>query len=304
MSASPLGPLSPGARVAVVGTSGPPTRQLHRRALELLSSWGFDAVAYASSRAEHPRADYLTGPDSLRAKDFEDAWCDPEVDGVVAIRGGYGSVRMLDLLDADRMRAARPKPFFGSSDTTGLQEWLREVLGAPSWFTPMPGVGSHLHDHVAMEGLRQVMVEPWQGRRITAEDAEVLVPGTASGTTIGGNLSLLQMTLGARTRRPVDNTDTIALLEDVNEDAYKVDGFLTSLLRAGWFDGVRGIALGSWLGCVDEEVRELCVELLAPLGVPMVWELGFGHCLGATSVPLGVRARLEATGEPGLVLEG
>lgn len=110
------------------------------------------------------------------------------------------------------------------------------------------------------------------------------------------------MTLAARTRRPVDNTGTIALLEDVDEDAYKIDGYLVALLRAGWFDGVRDIALGSWLRCPGDEIRELCAELLDPLGVPMAWELGFGHCLGAHSVPLGVQALLEASDQPALVL--
>lgn len=297
-----LAPLRPGARVALLGVSGPATIEGRDRAVALLEAWGLAVVAYESAAGVHPRAAYLTGSDEVRARDFVEAWCDPSVDGIVAIRGGYGSVRVLDLLDAERMRAAAPKPFFGSSDTTALQEWLREVLGAPSWFTPMPGVWSHIEDPVAMAGLRAAMLDPWRGRRITAPTAEVMVPGTATGTLVGGNLSLLTMTLAARTRRPFDNTGTIALLEDIDEDTYKVDGFLVSLLRAGWFEGVRGIALGSWLRCPGAEIRELCAELLGPLGVPMVWELGFGHCLGAASVPLGVPARLEADGQPALVL--
>lgn len=297
-----LEPLAPGARVALLGVSGPPTEQGLRSAIEVLESWGLVVVPYASARATHPRAAYLTGPDELRAGDFVEAWCDPSIAGIVAIRGGYGSVRVLDLLDRDRMAAATAKPFFGSSDTTALQEWLREELGAPSWQTPMPGVGAHLDDPVAMAGLRAALLEPWHGRRLTSPHATVLVPGEATGTLIGGNLSLLAMTLGARTRRPLDNTGTIALLEDVAEDTYKIDGYLMALLRAGWFDGVRGIALGSWLQSPAGEIRELCAELLGPLGVPIVWELGFGHCRKAHSVPLGVPGRLAATGEPALVL--
>ena len=100
------------------------------------------------------------------------------------------------------------------------------------------------------------------------------------------------MTVGAR-GRSVDNTGRVALLEDMGEETYRIDGYLMALLRSGWFDGVAGIALGSWLNCGPlDEIRELCVELLAPLGVPMVWELGFGHGPGAQSVPLGVPATL------------
>jgi muramoyltetrapeptide carboxypeptidase len=112
---------------------------------------------------------------------------------------------------------------------------------------------------------------------------------------IGGNASLLAMTLGARHRPPLDNSGSIALLEDVTEETYRIDGYLTSLLRAGWFDGVVGIALGSWQACSPlPEIRALCLELLAPLRVPTVWELGFGHGPAAHSIPLGRVATLVA----------
>jgi muramoyltetrapeptide carboxypeptidase len=80
---------------------------------------------------------------------------------------------------------------------------------------------------------------------------------------------------------------------------------LHSLLRAGWFEGLAGLALGSWQDCGDPaEVRDLCVEILAPLGIPLVWELGFGHGPAAHSLPLGVPATLNApvSGQPTLVL--
>jgi len=132
-------------------------------------------------------------------------------------------------------------------------------------------------------------------RRWSAQAAEILVPGTADGTLIGGNLSLLAMTLGARRRPPVDNTDTIVLLEDITEDTYRIDGYLTSLLRSGWFDGVAGIALGSWHQCSPlAEITAVCSELLAPLGIPMVSELGFGHGPAAHSIPLGQPGTLIA----------
>jgi muramoyltetrapeptide carboxypeptidase len=119
---------------------------------------------------------------------------------------------------------------------------------------------------------------------------------------IGGNLSLLAMTLGARRRGPVDNTGCIVLLEDVTEDTYRIDGYLTSLLRAGWFDGVTGVALGGWHECSPlAEITAVCRELLGPLGIPMVSELGFGHGPAAHSLPLGQPATLVA--EPGRLPE-
>ena len=297
MNLAALGPLHAGDRVALVAPAGPTAVEQQERARELLSGWGLDPVSYPSATALHPRAAYLSGADLVRAQDLVEAWCDPDIAGIFCLRGGYGTIRVLELLDEDRMRAAGPTPLFGSSDVTAMHEWLRERLGTPTWFTPMIGTGSLLDDDVAVASLRTAVFEPAAGRRIAHEAAEPLVTGTARGTLIGGNLSLLAMTIGAR-GRVVDNAGAIVLLEDITEGTYRIDGYLMSLLRSGWFDGVTGVALGCWVECGPlEEVRDLCTELLAPLGVPVAWELGFGHGLGSQSVPLGVPATL--TVQPG-----
>jgi muramoyltetrapeptide carboxypeptidase len=292
------GPLRPGDRVALVAPAGPTPAEQLAAAQATLTGWGLRTVVYPGATARHPWAPYLSGEDARRAGDLEDAWCDASIAGIFALRGGYGSVRILDHLDADRMRAARPKPLYGSSDVTALHEWLREQLGVASWFAPMIGVASVLRDAEALTALRVAVFEGLAGRRWSSPAAEVLAPGTASGVLIGGNLSLLAMTLGARRRAPVDNRGSLALLEDITEDTYRIDGYLTSLLRGGWFDGVAGVALGSWQDCGPlAEIRALCLELLGPLGVPMVWELGFGHGPASHSIPLGQPGTLLA--EPG-----
>jgi muramoyltetrapeptide carboxypeptidase len=289
-----LRPLQAGDRVALIAPAGPTSTERQQRAQELLRQWGLEPVTYPSSMAAHPRAVYLSGADLLRAEDLVEAWCDPAIDGIFCLRGGYGTIRVLDLLDAERMRGAAAKPLFGSSDITAVHDWLRERLGAATWFTPMIGTGSLLDDEVAVASLRAAAFQPVAGRCFAGPRAEPLATGVAHGTVIGGNLSLLALTVGAR-GRSVDNSGTIALLEDIGEETYRIDGYLMALLRSGWFDGVAGIALGSWLNCGPlDEIRELCLELLEPLGVPMVWELGFGHGPGALSVPLGVPATLLA----------
>ncbi len=287
-----LTPLVTGSRVALIAPAGPTSTERQQRAQELLRQWGLEPVTYPSSTAAHPRAAYLSGADLVRARDLVEAWCDPAIAAIFCLRGGYGTIRVLDLLDPERMRRAAAKPLFGSSDITAVHEWLRERLGAATWFTPMIGTGSLLDDEVAVASLCAAAFEPVAGRCFAGPRAEPLVTGIAHGTVIGGNLSLLAMTVGAR-GRSVDNTGTVALLEDMGEETYRIDGYLMALLRSGWFDGVAGIALGSWLNCGPlDEIRDLCLELLGPLGVPMVWELGFGHGPGAQSVPLGVPATL------------
>jgi muramoyltetrapeptide carboxypeptidase len=300
-----LHPLVPGARVALVATSGPIVPARLEQSLALLDEWGLEPVVYPSGRAEHPSIPYLAGTDAQRAADLQDAWCDDAIDAVFCMRGGYGSVRLLDLLDRDSLAAARAKPLFGSSDVTGIHEYWQEQLGISTWFTPMLATGALLDDVAATASLRRAVFEPTAGRAFTSPDAASLVDGEATGVLVGGNLSLLAMTLGAKGRPPIDNSGRIVLLEDVTEEPYRVDGLLVKLLRAGWFDGVAGIALGSWLDCGDPaQIRALAEELLAPLGVPLVWELGFGHDKAAQSIPLGLEATLVAGPEPRLTICG
>ncbi|QTX06320.1 LD-carboxypeptidase [Agromyces archimandritae] len=299
-----LGPLAAGARVALVAPSGPPPAAELARAVSLVSAWGLEPVVFESARSAHPRARYLAAPDAVRAADLETAWCDPAIDAVFCVRGGYGAVRILDRLDAGRLRAARPKPLYGSSDVTAVHEYWAETLGVPSWFTPMLATRALLDDDAAIDGLRRAVFEPVAGRSFARDGAVALVPGRARGILVGGNLSLLAMTLGARRRPPAATGPRIGLLEDVAEEPYRLDGLLVSLLRAGWFDGMTGIALGSWQGCgPTDDVRELVEELLVPLGVPLVWELGFGHGPGASSIPLGVVATLDAGERPSLRID-
>ncbi|MDV9177317.1 LD-carboxypeptidase, partial [Streptomyces sp. W16] len=94
---------------------------------------------------------------------------------------------------------------------------------------------------------------------------------------------------------PAGARGRLLLIEDVGEQAYRIDRMLTQLLRSGWLDGVAGIALGSWSGCGPyEKLRPVLADRLGGLGVPVVEEFGFGHCEGALTIPLGVAAELDA----------
>lgn len=299
----PLGPLSPGDRVALISASGPPTQASYTRGLALIESWGLKPVVGEHLFSPHPRASYLAGPDQGRAEDLQKAWQDPDIAGIFMVRGGYGAVRILDLLDVPALKAAVPKPLFGSSDVTAIHEFWEHRLGIPTWFTPMVATTDLLDDPLAIEGLKQAVFTPATGRSFSSPAAESLVTGQTHGILTGGNLSLLCMTLGARSQPKPSNQGKIVLLEDVTEESYKIDGYLQNLLRAGWFEGINGIALGSWKNCSDlAEIKALCEELLSPLGVPIVWELGFGHGPAAQSIPLGVSAELIADNNPRLVL--
>jgi muramoyltetrapeptide carboxypeptidase len=149
-----------------------------------------------------------------------------------------------------------------------------------------------VHDAQAVEHLRRALFEP--PAPLHAPAARTLVGGRATGPTVGGTLSLLVSTLGVDAVPPPPD-GAIVLLEDVTEAPYRIDHFLTHLLRAGWFDKAAGIVLGSWQDCgPPEDVLDVLVDRLVPLGVPMVADFGFGHCPGQLAVPLGAEVELDA----------
>lgn len=284
--------LRPGDTVAVVSPSGPVPKDRLEAGCAILRDWGLEVVVGPHALDVHPEFGYLAGTDQARADDLQAAWLDPEVDGVLCARGGYGVQRMTDLLDWDAMATARPKVFAGYSDITALHEAFETQLGLATLHAPMVGTASFIEGGVTTELFRAMLLDPESQLRLTSSTAETLVPGVASGVTVGGCLSLLTAEVGSPTARP-GTAGGIVLLEDVEEDRYRLDRFLTQLLRIGWFDGVAGIALGSWADCEDG-VRELMLDRLGGLGVPIVWELGFGHCPHSLTVPFGVPAVLDA----------
>lgn len=286
--------LRPGSRVRVVAPAGPIPAELLDKGVALLRSWGLEVSVAPGVLDVHPGLRYLAGTDEARAAALTEAWCDPEVDGVFCARGGYGCLRILDLLDWDAMVTARPKVFTGSSDVTAIHHALNTRFGLATVFSPMVASVAFTDDPIAAEKLRRVLLEPASIEPVTTVAAGPLTGGKARGVTFGGNASLLAAILGSPHADPPP-PGAILLLEDVTEDPYRLDRIITQLARAGWFDRVAGIGLGSWTECGPlEEVRALMADRLGGLGVPVGWELGFGHCPGQASIPLAVEAELDA----------
>ncbi|MFH9674238.1 LD-carboxypeptidase [Streptomyces sp. NPDC017405] len=285
--------LAPGARVAVVAPSGPVPEERLQAGLDVLRGWDLEPVAGAHVLDRHPEFGYLAGTDADRAADFQRAWCDPSVDAVLCARGGYGAQRMIDLLDWDALRTAGPKVFVGFSDLTVLHEAIAVRLGLATLYGPMAAGADFLKNARAQEHLRATLFAP-ETVRTLAWDGAALVPGRALGVTLGGCPSLLATGLGTPHSRSSARGGLLCL-EDVGEETYRLDRYLTQLLRCGWLDGVRGVLLGSWEECADPaELRPLLADRLGGLGVPVVEDVGFGHCAGALTVPFGVAAELDA----------
>ncbi|POX46591.1 LD-carboxypeptidase [Streptomyces sp. Ru72] len=285
--------LAPGARVAVVAPSGPVIEERLAAGLDILRGWDLDPVVAPHVLDRHPDFPYLAGTDADRAADFQAAWCDPEVSAVLCARGGYGVQRMMDLLDWEALRAAGPKVLVGYSDVTALHEAFASRLGLVTLHGPMVAAADFLKNTRTQDHLRATLFEPESVRTITSSGT-ALVPGRARGVTSGGCLALIAAELGTPYARSRE-TGGLLLLEDIGEEAYRVDRLLTQLLRSGRLERVTGIALGSWEGCGPyERLRDVFTDRLGGLGIPVVERFGFGHGEGAPTMPLGVAAELDA----------
>ncbi len=284
--------LRPGDRIAVVAPCGPVPEDRLRAGLDVLRGWRLEPVVAPHVLDAHPALGHLAGTDRARARDLTEAYADPAVAAVICARGGYGAQRMVDLVDWEAIRAAGPKPFIGYSDATVLHEAFAVRAGFATLHGPMIATAAFLGDPRTRDSLRAALFAPETVR--TPATGTPLVPGRAAGVTLGGCASLLAADLGTpHARRSARGG--LLLLEDVGEEPYRLDRILTQLLRSGWFDGVAGIALGSWEECGPyEEVRALLADRLGGLGVPVVEGMGFGHDPAAPTVPLGVPAVLDA----------
>ncbi|MET9408576.1 LD-carboxypeptidase [Streptomyces sp. NPDC002935] len=286
--------LAAGAGVAVVATSGPVPEERLGAGLDILRGWDLDPVVAPHVLDRHSEFGYLAGTDADRAADFQAAWCDPDVAAVLCARGGYGAQRMVDLLDWDAIRAAGPKILLGFSDITALHEAFATRVGLATLHGPMVAAVDFLKNTRAQEHLRATLFEPESVRTIASGEAVALVPGKARGVTLGGCASLLAADLGTPHAR-ASARGGLLLIEDIGEEAYRLDRILTQLLRAGWFDGVAGVALGSWVDCGPYDgLRAVFADRLGGLGVPVVEHFGFGHAEGALTMPFGLRAELDA----------
>lgn len=285
--------LGPGDVVTVIAPSGPCDAERLAAGSDVLRSWGLE-VRYAPHTLElHPRLPYLAGEDALRASDLVAAWTDPETSAVWAARGGYGAQRMVDLVDYGALRAAGPKHFIGFSDITALHSRIGRELGQVTLHGPVAAGVGQLGDTATVDCVRAlIMTSPEAGMSLCTGSS--LVSGVATGRLVGGNLALVSSDLGIE---PVPEVPSIVVLEDVGEDAYRVDRMLTQLLRAGWFANVIGIVIGDFTDTDETElIADVVADRLDDLGLPTLRGADVGHGDRNLTLPLGATVRLDCCG--------
>ncbi len=288
--------LQPGDTVAIVAPASNLKRDYLERGVAELARLGFKAK-YAADICDQAR--YTAGSDARRARELHDAFTDPEVKAVWAARGGYGAMRLFDLLDETVLRA-HPKIFIGYSDMTALHHYLMRRCGWVVFHGPMAAKdlagGATCYDE---RTLLAALTQTKPMGDIRHDQLEVLHAGKpVKGRLTGGCLSLIAALMG--TPDELDTRDSILFLEDTGTKPYALDRMIQQLKLAGKFDGVRGIVFGEMAECAQHAaqgytLQEVLADLTADLKVPVLFGLPSGHSpIGNLTLPLGVNATLDA----------
>jgi muramoyltetrapeptide carboxypeptidase len=291
--------LREGDTIGVVAPASPwENRSELLRGLHALDAWGLKVRLGAHLNDRHG---YMAGRDADRAADLHAMLVDPEVRAIVCLQGGYGSPRLIPLLD-DRAFASNPKAICGYSDITTLHlAALRWANVITFYSNGVSGIGSPEVSDFSKETLRRALfsAEPYGQVGPNPDDPYIrtITGGRATGRLTGGCAGLVSSSIG--TRIEVDTRDRIVVLEEIELEGYTLDGILTHLRNAGKFDDVAGIVIADvkakWSGGNGElSVEDIAEELLGPLGVPVVVGLPIGHGKHHATVPLGALATLDA----------
>lgn len=287
--------LQPGDRIALVAPASPVQADELTRGADELRTLGFEPVYDDRVLARHG---YVAGTPAVRVACLADAWRDPSIRGVIAVRGGYGSQQLLPALDP-RWLVADPKVFVGYSDITALLAW-QVAQGGVAFHGPMVegrlarGIGGY--DRASFMA---AVTQPGPMGTLTPPGLEVFRQGDAHGVLLGGTITQLAALLGTPWA-VIPREPTILFLEDVGERPYRLDRLMTQLHQAGMFARVTGLVLGTFPRC-DEggggpTARGVLRDLLSRFPGPVVFGFPSGHTeMPAWTLPLGVAARLTAS---------
>ena len=270
-----------------------------------------EALGFKVKIGEHAmnRHGYLAGDDKARAADINRAFGDRSIDALHAIRGGWGSARLLPFLDFDVIRR-NPKVIIGYSDITALLLSIHARTGLVTFHGP---IGLGRWDPYSLDYYKRVL---FGGERVTYSNkqgisadrnsltqvefrTQTITPGVARGPLLGGNLTVLTTILGSPYLPDWDGA--IFFCEDVREDLYRVDRMLTQLELAGVLGKIKGFVFGACAECGPGEgygaltLEEIFQDHIKPLGIPAWQGAMIGHQQPQWTLPEGAQVEIDAT---------
>ncbi|MFB1097822.1 LD-carboxypeptidase [Terribacillus sp. JSM ZJ617] len=284
-----------GDTIGIVSPAGPIKREELEQGIKIVESLGLHVKL---GKHVFDKYGYLAGSDSDRATDLNDMFKDDEVKGIICSRGGYGSARIVEMLDYEAIKQ-NPKVLLGYSDITYLHTAIRQRTGLITFHGPMVAsdMGESDFAKLSYDLLQQFFIPQDVVYTTAISPLEAIVHGRATGALVGGNLSLLTSTLG--TPDEIDTKGKLLLLEDVSESPYKIDSMLNQLKLAGKLDQAAGILIGDFTDCEAKDPEtslsfdQVLVDYLTDLEKPVLKGFRIGHCNPNITVPLGTEAKMD-----------
>jgi muramoyltetrapeptide carboxypeptidase len=296
-----------GDTIGIIAPSSPTSEENIKKAYDKLVEMGFKVKM---GKSPYGRYGHLSGSDAIRAEDINHMFMDKEVDGIICMRGGYGTPRILELIDYDAIKN-NPKVFVGYSDITALHITFTQIAGLVTYHGPM--VSSDMIDNFSEFSkdslFRAIMNSEAMGIISNPPGEEIITinGGIAKGTIIGGNLSLITGTMG--TPYEIDVKGKILFIEEVGEEPYCIDGMLNQLRLSGKLGEAEAIILGDFKDCEPKKpdeslsLEQVIEDHIRPAGRPTIANLKAGHCNPMVTLPFGLKAKLDADKKELIILE-
>lgn len=289
--------LKKGDVIGIVSPASPiPDATKIEQAVRYLERQGYRTVVAPNVNRPHG---YLAGTDEERVSDIHALLRDRSVKAIMCVRGGYGSPRLLALLDY-RLFVQHPKIVAGFSDVTALQLALWRKCRLITFHGPMlgPDFSGDVNPLTEASFWTAVTSRAPRGPEAFAPAGAALRSGRGTGRLLGGNLSLVVSILG--TPYQPDFRRCVLFLEDVEEEPYRVDRMLTQLRNAGILDAASAVLGGQFTDCVPKDASRPSLTVAEVLGdaadrsqVPFLAGLPFGHVPAKITLPVGVRVRVD-----------
>jgi len=294
--------LQRGDVIGIVAPASPMKDEFLQKGCEYLERHGYRVQL---GRYVNKEVGYLAGTDRQRADDLNHMFRDPRVKAIFCARGGYGSPRLLPLLDYQTI-SRHPKIFVGYSDITSIQLAMLRHAGLVTFTGPMVAaeMGQNRMDAFTEENFWKVLTEPKPLGALARPNGQHYQPihkGKAVGKLIGGCLSLIAPLIGTPYLPSVDGS--IFFVEDIGEEPYRIDRYLVHFRESGLLNRIGGFVFGQMTDCVPPSdstsptlsLEEVIDDFIKPLGIPALAGLDYGHDNVKYTMPIGVRASLEVT---------
>ena len=281
--------LQKGDTIAIVATARKNITDNLKPALALAKNWGLEVVLGTTIGLDDNQ---LAGTDEQRAADFQAMMDNPNIKAIWCVRGGYGTARMVELIDFSRF-VKQPKWVVGFSDVTVLHSHLN-TLGVASIHGIMP-VNVEKASAEVEETLRKALFGETLSYAVACENQNKL--GVAKGELVGGNLSILYSMMGSESQ--VNCNGKILFIEDLDEYLYHIDRMLLSLKRCGCFEGLQGLVVGSFIKMHDNEIpwgknaHEIILDITKKYDFPIVFNFPAGHIHDNNTLIFGKPISLE-----------